>query len=391
MEQKKERKWHLVRNNNGEWISSEQVVYLDDFSAMSYKLQARQNKLSLTPQTYNGETWYYKYEIEAIKATMDVQSKKTELRKLKVAPAKCKLTEMEIIENNIHMLKQKTNGHFDALNEDFPLWKKLEYDSWQSPQWWKNLLNDKELYVEIRKDNYVNVYYYGGNLALVRWIGADITAETHKKYLGQPDSTTTYLNCMEILQDKEKINCLKERIREEYHKLTSRAETDKRNSVYISNEKWVQGELKLHFPNRYIDSEFAYQIGKKELIRFDLVELRGKQLVFVELKLITDSRLRCQEGEPEIIEQMTDYCDFIRNNAEKLKEYYSKLLRIKKRLGLWKGDTQIDEVNLKPELLIVNTYNKLTSGREKRIDYIEKLKERTEFNTFVVDYLHLCE
>ena len=161
--------------------------------------------------------------------------------------------------------------------------------------------------------------------------------------------------------------------------------------MYISNEKWVQGELKLHFPNRYIDSEFAYQIGKKELIRFDLVELRGKQLVFVELKLITDSRLRCQEGEPEIIEQMTDYCDFIRNNAEKLKEYYSKLLRIKKRLGLWKGDTQIDEVNLKPELLIVNTYNKLTSGREKRIDYIEKLKERTEFNTFVVDYLHLCE
>lgn len=130
MEQKKERKWHLVRNNNGEWISSEQVVYLDDFSAMSYKLQARQNKLSLTPQTYNGETWYYKYEIEAIKATMDVQSKKTELRKLKVAPAKCKLTEMEIIENNTHMLKQKTNGHFDALNEDFPLWKKLEYDSW---------------------------------------------------------------------------------------------------------------------------------------------------------------------------------------------------------------------------------------------------------------------
>lgn len=44
MEQKNERKWHLVRNNNGEWISSEQVVYLDDSSAMSYKLQARQNK-----------------------------------------------------------------------------------------------------------------------------------------------------------------------------------------------------------------------------------------------------------------------------------------------------------------------------------------------------------
>lgn len=41
MEQQKERKWHLVRNNNGEWICSEQVVYLDDFSAMIYALRAK--------------------------------------------------------------------------------------------------------------------------------------------------------------------------------------------------------------------------------------------------------------------------------------------------------------------------------------------------------------
>ena len=35
MEQKEKQKWHLVRNNNGEWICSDQVVYLDDFSTMS--------------------------------------------------------------------------------------------------------------------------------------------------------------------------------------------------------------------------------------------------------------------------------------------------------------------------------------------------------------------
>ena len=27
MEQKEKQKWHLVRNNNGEWICSDQVVY----------------------------------------------------------------------------------------------------------------------------------------------------------------------------------------------------------------------------------------------------------------------------------------------------------------------------------------------------------------------------
>lgn len=42
------------------------------------------------------------------------------------------------------MLKQKTDGHLDAINEDFPLWQKLENNS---PLWWKNLLDDKELYV----------------------------------------------------------------------------------------------------------------------------------------------------------------------------------------------------------------------------------------------------
>ena len=41
MEQKEKQKWHLVRNNNGEWICSDQVVYLDDFSTMIYHLRAK--------------------------------------------------------------------------------------------------------------------------------------------------------------------------------------------------------------------------------------------------------------------------------------------------------------------------------------------------------------
>lgn len=180
------------------------------------------------------------------------------------------------------MLKQNTNGHFDAINEDFALWRKLENNP---PLWWKSLLDDKELYVELRKDNYVDVYYYGGNVALVRWIDGNVVAGTHRKYLGQSDDTATYQDCTQKLQCKEGIDEIKRRIREEYHKISKKAERDKQNKVYISNEKWVQGELKLCFPNRYVDSEFAYRTGEKELIRFDLVELRENILVFVELKL----------------------------------------------------------------------------------------------------------
>lgn len=389
MEQQKERKWHLVRNNNGEWICSEQVVYLDDFSTMIYHLRAKKHGLPLLPQTdYEGETWYYRHEVEAIEAVMKAEQQEMKPRKLKTTPVKREISEKEINDITMNMLKPNANGCFDALDEECRLWQELENNP---PQCWKNILEDKALYVEIRKDNYVNVYYYGGNVALLRWTGGKITAETHRKYLGKPDETDLYQDCTEILHSKEGLDLIKENIREEYHKLSKREKTDEQNRVYTSNEKWVQGELKLRFPKRYIDSEFAYRIGKNNLIRFDLVELKGNELRFIEIKLITDSRLRSNDNKPKIINQMTKYSHFIREHTEVLKDYYTKLLRIKKRIGLWNGETEIEHIALKPILLIVNTYKGILSkGRENRKNSIEELKENTMFETIIVSYPDLC-
>lgn len=389
MEQKEKQKWHLVRNNNGEWICSDQVVYLDDFSTMIYHLRAKKHGLPLSPQTdYEGETWYYRHEVEAIEAVMKAEHQEMKLRKLKTTPVKREISEKEINDITMNMLKPNANGCFDALDEECRLWQELENNP---PQCWKNILEDKALYVEIRKDNYVNVYYYGGNVALLRWTGGKITAETHRKYLGKPDETDLYQDCTEILHSKEGLDLIKENIREEYHKLSKREKTDEQNRVYTSNEKWVQGELKLRFPKRHIDSEFAYRIGKNNLIRFDLVELKGNELRFIEIKLITDSRLRSNDKKPKIINQMTKYSHFIREHTEVLKDYYTKLLRIKKRIGLWNGETEIEHIALKPVLLIVNTYKGILSkGRENRKNSIEELKENTMFETIIVSYPDLC-
>lgn len=389
MEQKEKQKWHLVRNNNGEWICSDQVVYLDDFSTMIYHLRAKKHGLPLSPQTdYEGETWYYRHEVEAIEAVMKAEQQEMKPRKLKTTPVKREISEKEINDITMNMLKPNANGCFDALDEECRLWQELENNP---PQCWKNILEDKALYVEIRKDNYVNVYYYGGNVALLRWTGGKITAETHRKYLGKPDETDLYQDCTEILHSKEGLDLIKENICEEYHKLSKREKTDEQNRVYTSNEKWVQGELKLRFPKRYIDSEFAYRIGKNNLIRFDLVELKGNELRFIEIKLITDSRLRSNDKKPEIINQMTKYSHFIREHTEVLKDYYTKLLRIKKRIGLWNGETEIEHIALKPILLIVNTYKGILSkGRENRKNSIEELKENTMFETIIVSYPDLC-
>ena len=389
MEQKEKQKWHLVRNNNGEWICCDQVVYLDDFSTMIYHLRDKKHGLPLSPQTdYEGETWYYRHEVEAIEAVMKAEQQEMKSRKLKTTPVKREISEKEINDITMNMLKPNANGCFDALDEECRLWQELENNP---PQCWKNILEDKALYVEIRKDNYVNVYYYGGNVALLRWTGGKITAETHRKYLGKPDETDLYQDCTEILHSKEGLDLIKENIREEYHKLSKREKTDEQNRVYTSNEKWVQGELKLRFPKRYIDSEFAYRIGKNNLIRFDMVELKGNELRFIEIKLITDSRLRSNDKKPEIINQMTKYSHFIREHTEVLKDYYTKLLRIKKRIGLWNGETEIEHIALKPILLIVNTYKGILSkGRENRKNSIEELKENTMFETIIVSYPDLC-
>ena len=63
-----ERKWHLVRNDNGEWISDDNVVFLTKTEARSLQIKARLSGKRLSIQHgCGGELWCYKHEIEKIK------------------------------------------------------------------------------------------------------------------------------------------------------------------------------------------------------------------------------------------------------------------------------------------------------------------------------------
>jgi hypothetical protein len=62
-----ERKWHLVRNDNGEWISDENVVFLTKVEARSLQIKARLSRMKISIQHgYNGELWCYKHEMELL-------------------------------------------------------------------------------------------------------------------------------------------------------------------------------------------------------------------------------------------------------------------------------------------------------------------------------------
>jgi hypothetical protein len=61
------RKWHLVRNGNGEWISDDNVMILTKQEARHFEIMARLSGKRLSIQhRYGGELWCYKHEIECL-------------------------------------------------------------------------------------------------------------------------------------------------------------------------------------------------------------------------------------------------------------------------------------------------------------------------------------
>ena len=59
-----ERKWHLVRNDNGEWINDENVVFLTKEEARHLEIMARLSGRKISIQHgYGGGLWCYKHEL----------------------------------------------------------------------------------------------------------------------------------------------------------------------------------------------------------------------------------------------------------------------------------------------------------------------------------------
>ena len=61
-------RWQKVRNDNGEWISDENVIFFTKVEARSLQIKARLSGKKLSIQHVNdGILWCYKHELETIK------------------------------------------------------------------------------------------------------------------------------------------------------------------------------------------------------------------------------------------------------------------------------------------------------------------------------------
>ena len=268
--------------------------------------------------------------------------------------------------------------------------------------WWENIINDKDLYIDIRKGNELNVYYNGGSILRINSSLNKIYF--NYQYLPLKDNylplklTDNNIKeqdfCINIdfnNFDKNIIKKIKNRITKYYPS---------------SSEKGIQGKYELCQKEKmgfFVDTEYAYKYydekeRKPKTSRIDLVyyHIKTNKLYFVELKTIEDSRLcikeddegnlievKSKDKEP-INEQLKKYHKFIKENKSDLKEFYKKIIRIKSKFGLLRNkisEFDLDkledmEIEEKPILLIGNT----STNFMKKYDVLIKKHESIFFN-----------
>lgn len=151
-----------------------------------------------------------------------------------------------------------------------------------------------------------------------------------------------------------------------------------------TSESGIKARLICSSGANYIDSEFAFPeiVGKKvngkgkevpdyQRTRIDLTKIENGIIIFVELKLIEDSRLLTNEyenGSQEILSQMEAYNQFTKKHKQEIIDYYKTLFAIKRDLGLlppsMAGIDNLDDYEFCENVeLYIEPYNKLTPAR----------------------------
>ena len=224
----------------------------------------------------------------------------------------------------------------EDLNPDHELFKQLAENP---PDWWVNLKSDQDLYIDIRKGNYISVYYNGGSLMKLEWDNG-YKAGIHHEYIPlarKKDYVSFEFKDNEISLGKMTAIDINDFDSDTLSQMKNRIRKFNENE----SEKGLQGKYVVENNSKelakgfFIDTEYASGRMRIDLVWVDFDQ---KEIVFVELKTIDDARLypyKEQNKEIEAIDdQLRKYHEFIRQNTGHLIQYYDTVYQIKKTLNL---------------------------------------------------------
>ena len=269
---------------------------------------------------------------------------------------------------------------FSTLKKDAIIFDELS----KNPSWWQLFKSDPNLYIEVRKNNQVNVYFEGGSVARIHYCSKHkkLQVFTHHKYLGISDDKPTYIECSDFIC--KNISSIIERVKSCYSQKKSGTDSLTKEAW---TEKYIQGNIIISNKQHYLDSEFAYK-DKYLDIRVDMISVINGQVTFVELKRLDDRRmLKESDDTPEVVTQMNLYKQFIKTYEVELLDYYQRLYDIKESLGLPIPNSRPANINTTPELLIFNRWTKTHPSRTAHKDRMEQILKREDIRYSIISEL----
>jgi hypothetical protein len=260
---------------------------------------------------------------------------------------------------------------FSKLNPGHKLFRTLAE---RNPIWWQNLVKNPDTYIDIRKDNYVDVYHNGGRVMELKLSSTgELHGKIHVEYIPL-ESQNEYVP-LELTDDS--VHLKDDSIGviglDSFSPSVLKAIHKRMEKFYpSSSEKGIQSSFVLT-NTQFLDTEFQYAD-----IRFDLiwVDLHRRKLFVVELKTIRDPRLYFNEqsNDNKINTQLNKYSCFIHENALNLLSHYEQVLAVKRDLGILRGELGEQDslegfaFEEKPILLIGDCTQLWIDQNSKRLD-----------------------
>jgi hypothetical protein len=267
---------------------------------------------------------------------------------------------------------------FDKLKTDAKIFVELS----KNAEWWKRFKEDSLLYIEIRKDNQVNVYFEGGSVARIHYCSKHKKLQifTHKKYLNR-ESNITYPECSDCID--EKYETILKQVQDCYSQKKGKIGDNMSKEKW--SEKYIQAGLIVNNRSIHLDSEFAYNDDQSKN-RIDLIKCIDGVVTFVELKRINDGRMLHEDDNTplEIVDQMERYKQFIEKYEAQLLTYYQRVYDIKMSLGLPVPDNRPVKINLTPELLIFDGWEKSTERRRVHRERMYKILKEKDIKYYTI-------
>ena len=267
-------------------------------------------------------------------------------------------------------------NYFD-LNINAPLFTELS----KLPEWWRTILNDNSLYVNVRKNNRVNVYYRGASVM-------ELSMDRHKSIQGKIHSK--YILFQETQTDKNgyRKDISPETIVENLPSIKNAIIANQATSNPEGlSEKAIQGIM--YVEGKYIDTEFEYVHPNRLITRIDLTTINDDGMIeFVELKRISDPRLLKKDmslKNEEIRKQIDDYNSFIEGHKDEIIQYYKQLQQILKKIGVNNPLCDITITDIKPSVYLY--FANYADGknnhprRRNRINCIKQILEEKGINS----------